>query len=328
MTANRPATGQQQCQGAALLMAMLTVALVATLAASALWRQWRGVEVEAAERNREQALWILSGAQDWGRLILRQDAISGSVDHLAEPWSIPLAESRVSTFLSDGEGGQDDDDLNAFLSGQINDLQARLNVYQLIENQQISSTYLQAFRRLFDVLELPQAELDLMAEQLRLSLSQLSTQDGDYLIAPSRPQDLQRLGLSAATLMRLLPHISWLTAKTTVNLNTASLEVLYASLDGLDQSGARKIEQARLYSHFTRISQIHDALGLDSDEEQNRVVLNAQLHGINSSYFEIKGQVRIDDLVVAQTAVVQRSGRLVRTLRRERLPSYAALDQP
>jgi hypothetical protein len=38
--------------GAALLMAMITVALVAILAAGALWRQWRGVEVERAERAR------------------------------------------------------------------------------------------------------------------------------------------------------------------------------------------------------------------------------------------------------------------------------------
>ena len=37
-------------RGAALLAAMITVALVATLAAAALWRQWRGVEVEGAER--------------------------------------------------------------------------------------------------------------------------------------------------------------------------------------------------------------------------------------------------------------------------------------
>ena len=37
-------------RGAALLAAMITVTLVATLAAGALWRQWRGVEVEGAER--------------------------------------------------------------------------------------------------------------------------------------------------------------------------------------------------------------------------------------------------------------------------------------
>ena len=41
----------RQC-GAALLAAMLTVTLVATLASAAMWQQWRSTEVEAAERAR------------------------------------------------------------------------------------------------------------------------------------------------------------------------------------------------------------------------------------------------------------------------------------
>ena len=48
-------TGIARQGGAAVLMAMLTVALVATLASAALWRQWRGVEIESGERSRLQA---------------------------------------------------------------------------------------------------------------------------------------------------------------------------------------------------------------------------------------------------------------------------------
>ena len=42
-------------RGAALLAAMLTVTLVATIAASAVWQQWRNLEVEGAERTRDGA---------------------------------------------------------------------------------------------------------------------------------------------------------------------------------------------------------------------------------------------------------------------------------
>jgi len=84
--------------GAAILTAMLTVVLVATLAASALWQQWRGVEIEAAQRSRVQAAWVLTGALDWARLILREDARKGGADHLAEPWAVPLEQARLSTF--------------------------------------------------------------------------------------------------------------------------------------------------------------------------------------------------------------------------------------
>ena len=87
-------------RGAALLVAMLTVTLVATFAAAALWQQWRAVEVEGAERARMQAGWILTGALDWSRLILREDARTGGADHLAEPWAVPLQEARLSTFLA------------------------------------------------------------------------------------------------------------------------------------------------------------------------------------------------------------------------------------
>ena len=87
---------------------MITVALIATLAAAALWQQWRGVEVEAAERARLQSSWLLNGALDWGRLILRIDDNFG-VDHLAEPWAVPLAEARLSTFLAAGEANTETD---------------------------------------------------------------------------------------------------------------------------------------------------------------------------------------------------------------------------
>ena len=103
--AAKPATG------AALLTAMIIVTLVATLAGSMVWQQWRAVQVEAAERARTQSAWILSGALDWARLILREDARSGGqngIDHLGEPWAMPLAEARLSTFLAADKDNTDD----------------------------------------------------------------------------------------------------------------------------------------------------------------------------------------------------------------------------
>ena len=117
-------------RGAALLLAMLTVAIVATLASAALWRQWRAIEVEASERARLQAGWILSGALDWARLILREDARTSSVDHLGEPWAVVLQESRLSSFLA--QQGQDTSDLDSvLLSGAITDAQSRMNLTNL-----------------------------------------------------------------------------------------------------------------------------------------------------------------------------------------------------
>ena len=93
---NSPHVTRQR--GAALLMAMLTVALVSTLASAALWQQWRQVEIDMAERGRTQTAWMMTGALDWARLILREDAVSGQgtgVDHLGEPWALPVQESKL-----------------------------------------------------------------------------------------------------------------------------------------------------------------------------------------------------------------------------------------
>ena len=90
-------------RGAALLTALLIVVLITTLSAAMLWRQARSIQVESAERGRAQADWVLQGALDWARLILREDARANqkdNVDHLGEVWAVPLAEARLSSFLS------------------------------------------------------------------------------------------------------------------------------------------------------------------------------------------------------------------------------------
>ena len=164
----RPSAGA----GAALLAAMLTVTLVATFAAAALWQQWRSIEVETAERARVQSAWVLTGALDWARLLLREDAKSGGADHLGEPWAVPLQEARLSSFLAADRANTAEtgpEVFDAFLSGEIIDLQSRLNVTNLVDNGKVSEPDLRSFARLFEQLGLPQAQLDQLAENLRFA---------------------------------------------------------------------------------------------------------------------------------------------------------------
>lgn len=92
----RPRSPLRQ-RGAALLTAMVIVTLVTTIAASMVWQQWRAVQVESAERSIAQSYWMLAGALDWARLILREDKGGPPADHLGETWAVPLAEARLST---------------------------------------------------------------------------------------------------------------------------------------------------------------------------------------------------------------------------------------
>ena len=300
--------------GAALLAAMLTVTLVATFAATALWQQWRSVEVEAAERTRIQSAWILIGALDWSRLILIEDSRAGGADHLAEPWAVPLEEARLSTFLAadrnvtqidDAGGGEE-----AFLSGQIIDLQSRLNLANLVSGDTVNEAALAQFERLFAQLGLPPAELTALVQALRQAQAP-GSENTDAPLMPQSPSQLAWLGLAPRTLALLAPHITLLPERKPVNLNTAGAEVLMATLRGLDRAGADRIMAVRQMQPFRSVDDVKKLLG-------EQIEVSGSEHGVASSYFEVHGRLRMGPTVVQERSLVRRMGLEATTIWRER----------
>ena len=311
-------------KGAAILTAMLTVTLVASLAAAALWQQWRSTEVETAQRARVQSAWILIGALDWARLILREDARSGGADHLAEPWAVPLEEARLSTFFASDSSASDraDDVQQSFISGRIIDLQSRLNITNLVENGKVSPTALNQFAKLFDLLGLPAPELARLAENLRFALD-TSADNRSGASAPLLPQRVEQLvwlGLSARSVALLAPFVTVLPVRTAVNLNTASAEVVYASLPTLDLASARQFVTGRTLAHFATLVDAVRLLGSHSGD-----VAEGQ-HTVASRFFEVRGRLRLDQVTVLEHSLLQRDGLEVKTLWRERLAGDASLQ--
>ncbi len=303
--------------GAALLSAMLTVTLVATFASGALWQQFRSLQVETAERSRLQSSLILTGALDWARLILREDARTGGADHLAEPWAVPLEEARLSSFLA-VDGNTQDTDRDAFLSGSIIDMQSRLNIANLVEGAVMSAPGLASFRRLFDRLDLPPQMLNALSENYLEAAKKANTTNAvtsanqaDWLL-PQRLNQLAWLGLDEATLAVLIPYVTVLPVRSPVNLNTASAMVLLASTPGLDMAGAEKLIAARSRKHFSTLADAAVALGNPA------VAFTEGIHSVASRFFEVRGQLRLEDLTVYERSLVQRDGLSVRTLWRVR----------
>lgn len=304
--------------GAALLAAMLTVTLVATFAAAAMWQQWRAIEVETAERARIQSTWILVGALDWSRLILREDSLARSgdgTDNLSEPWAVPLQEARLSTFLAaTGNVSQVEDastdTADAFLSGQITDQQGLLNLRNLVGDKQLDATALRQFSRLFEYLGLPRAQLDLLARQMLRA----AAQDGDPNAAPLLPQSAAQLGwwgLPQPSVTALTPYVTLLPVRTPVNLNTASAVVLWASVDGMDMADAQRLVQRRETSYFQSEA---DAAQLVRQASG----ITAATHAVASHYFEVRGRLRLDGAVVEERSLVFKQRGTVTTLWRER----------
>ena len=329
---------------------MLTVTLVATFAAAALWQQWRSVEVETAERARVQSTWILTGALDWSRLILREDGRAGGADHLGEPWAVPLNEARLSSFLAVDKNASETE-REAFLSGQMIDLQGKLNVSNLLEGNSLSATALASFSRLFELLGLPKEQLLTLASSLLeavrdptppvagatpnpnrtpasttpISAASAPAQAGTpptpvtapvatalSPLMPERVEQLVWLGLPRETLAALMPYITLLPQRTAVNLNTASAEVIYASTPGLDMADAQRVVAVRARKHFATLAEANQQMGGTEGKFSD-----AQ-HAVATRFFEVTGQLRLEQTLVQERSVLQRDGLQVRTLWRDR----------
>ena len=302
----------QQQRGAAILLAMLIVTLVATLAAGMQWRQWRLLQQESAARAQSQTAWVLVGALDWARLILREDARSTGnallVDHLGEPWAVPLQEAKLSSFLSAdalASAGQDE----AYLSGRIIDAQSKINLTNLVLSQTgqgtLSAPAYASLAQLYQQLNLPEAELKAWTDKW------LQAKEPVFL----RPQSLEQLawlGVPPRTLALLAPYVTVLPQPTPINLNTASATVIAASVPGIDRAQAQHLVTLRATAPFQNVDEAMKALG-------HGIFLGTANYSVSSQYFEVQGRLRLGDWVLVESSLVQRVGIDVKTLWRRRL---------
>ncbi len=312
--------GRSRQSGAAILMAMLTVVLVATLASAALWQQWRAIEIESAERSRTQSGWILQGALDWARLILAEDGRKGGSDNLTEPWSMPLEAARLSTFLAVDRSDAilAEQAGSALLSGQMFDLQSRLNLRNLIVGDKLHAPTAAQFTRLFTILNLPNQELTRLLNGLLSAHQAANATQGLALQAPLMPQNLDQLawlGLSAGTIEQLRPFVTMLPETSKVNLNTASAVVLRAAIAGLDTASAQQLLQKRSNKPWETLEDFAQAAGLSTK------LLDAEALATQTRFFELRGTLELDGQPVHVLALTQRDGQRVHILRRERTVS-------
>lgn len=296
--------------GAALLIAMALMTLVATLASGMVWQQYRAIQVEAAERSRTQSAWILNGALDWARLILREDARTGGPTALSEPWATPLAEARLSTFLALDKDHNTEEGPDAFLSGSIVDLQSRYNLRNLVDGGKVLEAELLSLQRLCELAGAPSDT----AQRIAAGLAAAS------VAAPGAPLELrsigqlQWLGLEEGVVDRLRVYVELLPVRTTVNLNTADRDVIAAVSPGLDAGAAEALVQARQRHAFKSVAAASALL-------PDKKLLDARRVGTQSNFFEVRGRLRLDDRSLEERSIVQRSGLNIVPILRERVSS-------
>lgn len=304
-------------RGVAIITAMLLTALAVTIVASLFWQQQVQVRSIENQRLHLQTKWILRGALDWARLVLREDARFSSVDTLDEPWSVQLAETRLDQYVENGRTGSDQTD--ATLSGQIVDAQGRFNLANLAQKGKVNPRQVAIFARLLDSLQLDtglaQATADTMASAQPAPPAASESNGSAPANAASEPEaqpmellqvdDLLAVpGFTAAILAPLREFVTLLPRATLINVNTASAKVLAASIGTLSQSDAAALVAARAKTHFRNSADFIALLPTGKAGD-----ISANDFAVATNFFIVNGKVRLNRASMEMQALIERNNR-------------------
>ncbi|WP_025916087.1 type II secretion system minor pseudopilin GspK [Herminiimonas sp. CN] len=291
-------------RGVAIITALMLTALAVTIVASLFWQQQVQVRSIENQRLHLQTKWILRGALDWARLVLREDAKFTSVDTLDEPWAVPLAETRLDQYVENGRSGSDQSD--ATLSGRIVDAQARFNLANLAQGGTVNPREVAVFARLLGSLQLNAALAQAVADAVARAQPAAAGTAGSagQPLALLQVDDVLAVpGFTAPTLAALRDFVVMLPAPAQLNVNTASAEVLAARIDTLSQSDAAALVAAREKAYFRSSADFIAHL-----PQGKAGAANASEFAVATSFFIVYGTVRLNRASMDMQALIERNG--------------------
>ena len=311
-------------QGVAVITALLLTTLAVTIVASLFWQQQVQVRSIENQRTQLQKQWILRGALDWAKLILRSD--TNQVDYAGDPWAIPLAEVRLDEFVENGK--QDADVSSATLSGFIVDAQSRFNLNTLLRGGSVSPPDVAVFTKLL--------------ENLRIeSAANLAAATADYLISARMPTPILPTATAqppasstpaktdaSVALPRMMPllqiddllAISGFTSDTvnrlkdfvtvlppndsSTNINTASAELISAIVPGLSLSDASAFVASRDRAYCKDRADFMSRLPTAITAAP--AARNIGSVDVKTQYFLVNGRVKLNNAILEILSLVSR----------------------
>lgn len=290
-------------RGVAVVTAMLLTTLAITIVASLFWQQQVQVRSIENQRLQLQKQWILRGALDWARLILREDALFSNIDTLDEPWAVPLSDTRLDQYVENGAADSNAGD--AVLSGGVIDAQSRFNLTNLGSNGEVNAEQLAVFERLLSLVQLNPS----LAQETAMAVaaSQRSGQgQGEGSSSQARPLRLLYVndllvipGYTPEVVERLRDLVVILPQATAVNVNTAPAEVLAAVIPGLSLGDANNVVNSRQAAVFRDVA----------DFSQRFPGANNGVLAVATTYFLVTGRVRMNRAGLEVQALMERDSR-------------------
>lgn len=296
-------------QGVALIMALVIISLATVLAVAFVDQQQQSIQRSETATHLSQAWQYALGAEAWAAQILARDRKNSAIDSLDEVWAQDLPPLPVP-------GGQ--------IHGQLQDLQARINLNDLVIEQKLDSITSARLQRLLRQLELEPMLVERLADWIDRDFERQpqGAEDETYLAQtpPYRsanqpftsPAELRLLnGLDGEAYARLAPFVAALPDTTAVNVNTAPAEVLMTLDENLDSSRAEAVLRARQERPFA------DLAALKRLPELKDVSLDDSRLDVVSNYFLLISRVTVGSARLLLYSVLHRGADgTVRTLYR------------
>lgn len=297
-------------RGVALITALLITALATIVAVSMLGQQHLAIRRSTNFIHHDQALQYAFGGETWAIRILIRDLSLNKIDGLQDIWAMRLAAIPI-------EGGN--------MIGQIEDLQGRFNLNNLLKDGKVSPEDLQQFQRLLLALQIPvnlaQVVIDWMDADADISLPE-GAEDNAYLLktpayraanqALRNPTELRLLaGMTPEFYQRLLPHVCTLPTRTQINLNTATVPVIMSLAEGLSEGAATQLIAGRDKKAFETLQPV-----LANPVLAGLKMVDSQMLSLSSNYFLYSSRVQLDRGQTLMSSVLERISDRVRVVSR------------
>ena len=244
-------------RGTAVIMAILTVALVATLAASVVREYGANVMSLTGRHDQNQARWLARGAVDWARNVLANDARTSATDHSGEAWATKIPATPVD---------------NGEVSGEVEDLSGRFDLNSVVRNGAADANNLATYKRLLKLSGIDDDRAASLATALvewilRTSADGAKSTQSDQSsgaprglqLPPQTPlvdvDELQLIdGYDKDVMVNLRRFVAAHPAVSALNLNTVSAEVLAALMPDLGIAVTRALVEERLRAPFKDVN--------------------------------------------------------------------------
>jgi general secretion pathway protein K len=293
-------------RGVAVITALLLTTLAVTIVASLFWQQQVQVRSMENQRLHLQTKWILRGALELSKLILKsRSGYDQSITTLDQVWTTPLAETRLDQYIE--RDRVEGEVFDATLSGGMVDATARYNLNNLSSLGQIDTQQQAIFARLLTNLRL---DPQLAAKAARM------VADADVGATPSgtapkstmpvrldQADDLLAVpGFTKDVLDRLRDYVVVLPPGTTVNINTAPAEVLAAHFENFSVADANLLVVQRKRAAFSNVANM-------SLYTNGRLPVDGAKLAVKSIYFLVHSRIRLDRAALdAESLIIAESG--------------------